>query len=138
MKKGPGFTHGVNYVLPDKMPRAQSLKVVRKGYLGYKENSVDLPSDSPGAHLLRAFDTIFKKSGTVSEGILTDVIWGLRQSADFHDDMIGAALTQLRAGGYIYYSGPDGVRLGEVELIESGKPIWLRYTDKFLNCFAAI
>lgn len=132
------FTHGVNYVLPDNVKRSQDLKVLRKGYLGYKENSVDLPSDSPGAYLLRAFDTIFKKQGNVCEGVLTDIIWGLRQSADFKDEMIGAALTQLRSGGYIYYSDPNGNKLSEVELIESGKPIWVRYTDKFMNCFAAI
>ena len=130
-------TQGLNFQLAEGTKLKQDLIQRRLAYIGMKE-IVGLPSDSPGAHLLRAFHTMFKKSGNISEGVLTDIIWGLRQSADFSDDMIGAALTQLRSEGFIHYSNPEREKLSEVELIESGKPIWVRYNKKFMDTYAAV
>src|SRR5271166_3938011 len=94
--------HGINYVLPEGTRTKQDLKVVRHGYRGMGE-AYDIRSEGPAGHLLRALDSVFKKSGFVAEGLLVDLVWGLQQDKDFKDEWIGPGLTELRMKQYLHY-----------------------------------
>jgi len=124
--------HGINYVLPEGTRTKQDLKVVRHGYRGMGE-AYDIRSEGPAGHLLRALDSVFKKSGFVAEGLLVDLVWGLQQDKDFKDEWIGPGLTELRMKQYLHYTDAGGTPMTDLDALRVDIVPWVRYGPKLLK-----
>lgn len=111
--------------------KQQTLQTIIKPYAGYKYLPADIGQNGVACLAFRGFLDCFKKANHVSEGTLPDIIWGFEQCG-YDPRAVAAGITALRALGYIYYTDPLGNKITEHNF-DPKKPIWLRYTQKFLN-----
>lgn len=108
----------------------QSLQVLIPKYGGVKTVPADLGQNDVAALAFHALLDCFHKAGNVAEGELKDILWGFEQCG-LDPRAIASGLTKLRALGYVYYTDPLGQKISEHNF-DPKKPIWLRYSEKFM------
>ena len=95
-----------------------------------------MPSELDGTALMVFIELneCFESKKNVSEGLLTNAMWGLQQ-AGYAPNHVASGFTALRHKGYIYYSDAGGQRISDFDFVAERAPVWLRYDKKFTDLF---
>ena len=129
------FSHGITATLPDGFKTKQDLNLIYPTYGGFRGLPLDILPQSPAAVVFTGFASIFEKQKNISEGTLSDVLFGFA-AGDWDLAAVGQGLTELRFRKYIFYTDAKRVVMPEEYFISHPESSpWVRYSPKFLACF---
>ena len=110
-------------------PTFEPLHQILPSYQGITHVPSDL--DGPALMVFIELQKCFKKAGKVCEGLLPNIVWGFEQCG-YDPRHVAGGLTKLRHLEYIHYSDAGRNKVSEY-LFDPKKPVWIRYSPKFLN-----
>jgi DNA-binding transcriptional ArsR family regulator len=111
----------------------EPLKIILTPYRGITHVPFELGNGDTATLVFVELQKCFKKAGNVSEGLLSNIIWGFEQCG-YDPRAVASGLTKLRELGYVYYSDERGERVTEQDF-NPKVPLWIRYTDKMTSLF---
>lgn len=124
-------------ILPSSLlldPTKEPLDIVLAHYNGITHVPAELAmNNGPELMVFVELNNCFKKAKHVAEGMLANVLWGFHQCG-YDERHVAAGLTKLRTLGYITYTDERRVPISEHDW-NPHKPIWIRYTKKFMDLF---
>jgi hypothetical protein len=124
-------------ILPSSLlldPTKEPLTIILSPYKGITHVPAELAmGNGPDLMVFVELNNCFKKANHVAEGMLNNVLWGFNECG-YDKKHVAAGLTKLRERGYITYTDERRVRISEFDF-DPKKPVWIRYTDKFISLF---
>lgn len=104
------------------------LKIVNPFFNGLNSYPIQIGKNTSAHVVFYNLMKCYDQAGNVSEGVVEDLVWGLRQ-AGIPANITWKGLNQLKSLGYLCFDDGEGrVIIGTVS-----DKVWFRWTLKFLD-----